>query len=240
MFVLTSSGVLTMHSFLGAKLILLLAFFLVLFSMCFWFRDIISEATYLGNHTLAVQRGLNMGITLFIISEAFFFLSIFWAYFHIALAPPIEMGASWPPQGIDSINAFELPLVNTVILLSSGFIITYGHHSVIGGYRFDSLRATFLTIVLAFIFTVLQGVEYTVSSFTFCDSAYGSCFYFGTGFHGLHVIIGTAFIGVGLWRLLDYHLTVSHHLGLESSILYWHFVDIVWLVLFIGLYWWGS
>ena len=238
--ILTCSGVLTMHSFIAAKQGLLIAFLLVLFSMCFWFRDIISEGTYLGNHTLAVQRGLNMGVTLFIVSEAFFFLSIFWAFFHVALAPPIEMGAHWPPEGIESVNAFELPLVNTIILLSSGFTITYAHHSVIQGTRNGSLYGTFLTILLAFVFTTLQGVEYTVSSFTLCDSAYGSCFYFGTGFHGLHVIIGTAFIAVGLWRLLNYHFTINHHLGLESSILYWHFVDIVWLILFVGIYWWGS
>lgn len=237
---LTCSGVLTMHSFIAAKDALLVAFFLVVFSMSFWFRDIISEGTYLGNHTLAVQRGLNMGVTLFIVSEALFFLSIFWAFFHAALAPPIEMGAHWPPEGIDSVNAFELPLLNTIILLSSGFTITYAHHSVIQGNRSGSIYGTYLTILLAFIFTSLQGVEYTVSSFTFCDSAYGSSFYFGTGFHGLHVIIGTAFIAVSSWRLLNYHFTINHHLGLESSILYWHFVDVVWLILFVGIYWWGS
>ena len=108
------------------------------------------------------------------------------------------MGASWPPKGVDSVNPFELPLLNTVLLLSSGFTITHGHHSVIQGNRAASLNGTFLTVLLASLFTLLQGVEYTVSSFTFTDSAYGSCFYFGTGFHGLHVIIGTAFIAVGL------------------------------------------
>ena len=108
------------------------------------------------------------------------------------------MGAKWPPMGIDSVNPFELPLLNTVLLLSSGFTITYGHHSVIQGDRAGSLHGTLYTVILALLFTVLQGVEYTVSSFTFTDSTYGSCFYFGTGFHGLHVIIGTAFIAVGL------------------------------------------
>ena len=139
-----------------------------------------------------------MGVALFIVSEALFFLSIFWAFFHSALSPPVEMGASWPPMGIDSVNPFELPLLNTVLLLSSGFTVTYAHHSVIQGKRSGSLDGILLTVLLALVFTLLQGVEYTVSSFTFTDSTYGSCFYFGTGFHGLHVIIGTAFIAVGL------------------------------------------
>lgn len=238
--VLTCTGVLTMHSFIAAKNGFFIALLLVIFSMSFWFRDIISEGTYIGNHTLAVQRGLNMGVSLFIVSEALFFLSIFWAFFHAALAPPIEMGAHWPPEGVDSVNPFELPLLNTIILLSSGFTITYAHHSVIQGNRSGSIYGAFLTIILALIFTSLQGVEYTVSSFTFSDSSYGSSFYFGTGFHGLHVIIGTAFIAVGFWRLFNYHFTINHHLGLESSILYWHFVDVVWLILFVGIYWWGS
>jgi cytochrome c oxidase subunit 3 len=108
------------------------------------------------------------------------------------------VGAQWPPKGIDSVNPFELPLLNTVLLLSSGFTITYAHHCVIQGNRSGSLDGIFLTVVLALIFTMFQGVEYTVSSFTFTDSTFGSCFYFSTGFHGLHVIIGTAFIAVGL------------------------------------------
>ena len=240
LFALASSGVSNMHSFIDARGVLLAAFFILVFSMSFWFRDIISEGTFLGNHTLAVQRGLNMGVILFIVSEALFFLSIFWAFFHAALAPPMEVGARWPPQGIESVNAFELPLLNTILLLSSGFTVTYCHHSVIEGNRDGSLTGTYITIILALIFTALQGVEYTVSSFSFSDSAYGSSFYFGTGFHGLHVMIGAAFITIGFWRLINYHFTVNHHLGLESAILYWHFVDVVWLVLFIGIYWWGS
>nr|YP_009629590.1 cytochrome c oxidase subunit III [Lecanora saxigena]QBP39475.1 cytochrome c oxidase subunit III [Lecanora saxigena] len=237
---ITMSGVLTMHVFTFAQEFLCQAFFLVISSMSFWFRDVTGEATYLGNHTSAVQRGLNMGIGLFIVSEALFFLAIFWAYFHSGLAPAVEAGTQWPPSGIDSVNPFELPLLNTVILLSSGFVVTYAHHSLIKGYRRGALHALVFTVILALIFTALQALEYTVSSFTFSDSTYGSCFYFGTGFHGLHVMIGTAFIAVGLWRYLAYHFTEHHHLGLESSILYWHFVDIVWLILFISMYYWGS
>ena len=237
---LTTTGVLTMHGFSNAQYFLYFAFFSLVSSMSFWFRDVISEATYLGNHTLAVQRGLNMGVALFIVSEALFFLAIFWAFFHSALSPTIEMGAHWPPRGIDAVNPFELPLLNTVILLSSGVTVTYAHHSLIQGNRSGALYGLLFTVILAFIFTVFQAVEYTVSGFTISDGTFGSCFYFGTGFHGLHVMIGTAFIAVGLWRLLAYHLTDNHHLGLESSILYWHFVDVVWLFLYISIYYWGS
>lgn len=237
---LTTSGVLALHAFSVAGYFLLFAFFNLLASMTLWFRDVISEGTYLGNHTLAVQRGLNMGVALFIVSEALFFLGIFWAYYHSALSPTIEMGAHWPPTGIEAINPFELPLLNTIILLSSGVTVTYAHHSIIQGNRSGSLNGIALTIFLALIFTLLQGVEYTVSSFTMSDGTFGSCFYFGTGFHGIHVMIGTAFIAVGLWRVLAYHSTDNHHLGLESSILYWHFVDVVWLFLYISVYYWGS
>lgn len=237
---LTTSGVLSMHGFSNAEYFLTLALILVISSMSFWFRDVISEATYLGNHTLAVQKGLNMGVALFIVSEALFFLAIFWAFFHSALSPTIELGAQWPPMGLEAINPFELPLLNTVILLSSGVTVTYAHHSLIQGNRKGALYGLVGTVLLAIVFTFLQGVEYTVSSFTLSDSVFGSCFYFGTGFHGLHVMIGTAFIAVGLWRVLAYHQTDNHHLGLESAILYWHFVDIVWLFLFVSIYYWGS
>jgi cytochrome c oxidase subunit 3 len=237
---LTTTGVLSMHAFEYASNIFFLSLFCLVYSMSLWFRDIIAEATYLGHHTLAVQRGLNLGVGLFIVSEGLFFLAIFWAFFHSALSPNIEIGTLWPPMGTQAINPLELPLLNTVILLSSGVTVTYAHHSLIQGNRSGTLYGLVFTILLALIFTCLQGVEYSVSSFTLTDSVYGSCFYFGTGFHGLHVIVGTLFLGTGLWRALAYHLTENHHLGFESGILYWHFVDVVWLVLYISVYYWGS
>ena len=240
LFALTTSAVLTIHGFSIANNFLMSAFLVLIFSMSFWWRDVISEGTYIGNHTLAVQKGLNMGVALFIVSEALFFLAIFWAFFHSALSPTVELGAQWPPKGIQAINPFELPLLNTVILLSSGVTVTYAHHSLIQGNRRSALKGIIMTVILAFIFTGFQFIEYTVSSFTISDGIYGSAFYFGTGFHGLHVMIGTAFIAVGLWRVIAYHSTDNHHLGLESSILYWHFVDVVWLFLYISIYYWGS
>jgi len=127
-----------------------------------------------------------------------------------------------------------------VLLLSSGISVTYAHHSLIQGNRTGTLYGLIATLVLAVAFTILQGVEYSVSSFTLSDGVFGSCFYISTGFHGIHVIIGTVFLIVGFWRILAYQSTDSHHLGFESAILYWHFVDVVWLFLFISVYYWGS
>nr|YP_009744360.1 cytochrome c oxidase subunit 3 [Xylaria hypoxylon]QIE13210.1 cytochrome c oxidase subunit 3 [Xylaria hypoxylon] len=240
LFSLAASGALSMHSFSGAYNIFILALTMLVFSMSFWFRDIIAEGTFLGNHTLAVQKGLNFGVLLFIVSEALFFMAIFWAFFHKALTPTIELGAQWPPLGIEPVNPFELPLLNTVILLSSGATITYAHHSLIQGDRKGSLYGSIVTVILALIFTGFQGLEYSVSSFTISDGVFGTCFFFGTGFHGLDVMVGTAFLGVALWRIYAYHLTDNHHLGFEGGILYWHFVDVVWLFLYVSIYYWGS
>jgi len=177
-----------LHGFNYSNFFAELALISLIYSMILWWRDVISEGTYLGNHTLAVQRGLNMGVALFIVSEALFFLAIFWAFFHSALSPTVELGAQWPPMGIEAINAFELPLLNTVILLSSGVTVTYAHHSVIEGNRKGALYGLIATVILAIVFTGFQGIEYNVSSFTISDGAFGSCFYFGTGFHGLNFV----------------------------------------------------
>lgn len=237
---LTTSAALSMHYFNNTYYLFYIGLMLVVSSMSFWFRDIISESTYLGDHTLAVQRGINLGVLLFIVSEALFFLAIFWAFFHSALSPTVELGAQWPPMGIDPINPFELPLLNTVILLSSGATVTYAHHSLIHGGRKAALYGSIITILLAIIFTGFQGIEYSVASFTISDGAFGTSFFFGTGFHGLHVIIGTIFLSVALWRIYAYHSTDNHHVGFEGGILYWHFVDVVWLFLYISIYYWGS
>lgn len=236
---LTTTGVSTMHGFANAQYFFYIALITLVCSMSFWFRDIISESTYQGNHTLAVQTGLNMGVALFIVSEALFFLGIFWAFFHCSVKPLFEIGTEWSPSGLDSVDPIELPLGNTILLLCSGMTVTFAHHYIINGDRAKCLQGLVLTTILALVFTGLQAVEFLNSTFSIGDSIFACCFYFATGFHGLHVIIGTAFIGVGLWRVLAYHSTDNHHLGLESSILYWHFVDIVWIILFGSLYYWS-
>ena len=96
------------------------------------------------------------------------------------------------------------------------------------------------TIVLALIFTSFQAYEYMHASFTIADSVYGSCFYLATGFHGFHVIVGTIILAVCLGRLSYHHFTKEHHFGFEAGAWYWHFVDVVWLFLFVSIYWWGN
>lgn len=237
---LTTGGVMSFNNYLFGNIVLITGFLLTALSMAFWFRDIIAEGTYGGHHTFAVGRGITMGVALFIASEVMFFLSIFWAFFHSSLVPTAELGYLWPPLGITPINAFELPLLNTFILLSSGATVTYAHHSLIEGNRKGTLIGLIITLILAVLFTSLQGFEYYEAPFTFADSVFGSVFFFSTGFHGIHVLVGSIFIAVGFWRILSYGLTASHHIGFESAILYWHFVDVVWLFLFVSVYWWGS
>jgi cytochrome c oxidase subunit 3 len=237
---LTLGAVMYMQGYSHGNQLLSLGFTLTLFGMALWFRDIITEGTYLGNHTIQVQKGLTIGIVLFIISEVFAFLSVFWAFFHSSLSPAIEIGGVWPPQGITPLDPFAIPLLNTILLLSSGAFVTYGHHALIQGDRKGAILGTLLTIIFAIIFTALQYYEYSESGFTITDSVYGTVFYASTGLHGIHVIIGTIFILVGFIRIINYHLTDTHHQGHEAAILYWHFVDVVWLFLFIAVYYWGG
>jgi cytochrome c oxidase subunit 3 len=212
----------------------------ILLTMALWFRDMTLEGTFMGYHTKAVQRGLTVGFLLFVVSEVFFFISWFWGFFHSALAPTVELGSSWPPAGVEAIDAWELPLVNTVLLLTSGATVTWAHHSLIAGRSVQVRIGLFWTILLALAFTLVQAYEYATAPFTISDGVFGSCFFMLTGFHGLHVIVGTIFLIVCALRVLNGHFTGHHHLGFEASILYWHFVDIVWLFLFIFVYWWGG
>jgi cytochrome c oxidase subunit 3 len=232
----TFSGVMSFHGVANAGLFLTLGVIGTLTTMGLWWRDCIAEGTFQGHHTKPVQRGLSLGIILFIVSEIFFFLSIFWAFFDSALAPTVELGCAWPPAGIEPIYPFELPLLNTILLLSSGASVTWSHHALIAGDRKGSILGLVVTLIFALIFTGIQAYEYYNAGFTISDGAFGTCFFFSTGFHGAHVIIGSIFLTVALFRLINYHLTNHHHVGYEGAILYWHFVDIVWIFLFPLLY----
>jgi cytochrome c oxidase subunit 3 len=238
LFNLTIGAVLYMHGYNNGGFVLSVGFILTTYAMILWFKDVVIEGTFLGHHTKEVKNGLMMGVILFIISEVFAFLSVFWAYFHSSLSPAIELGGVWPPIGITPLDPFAIPLLNTFLLLSSGAFITYGHHALIAKSRKGAINGVLLTIVLAIVFTAFQAYEYAEAGFTMADGVFGSTFFASTGLHGFHVIIGTLFIMVAIARIINYHLTNKHHNGFESAILYWHFVDVVWLFLFIAVYFW--
>nr|YP_010946926.1 cytochrome c oxidase subunit III [Symploce maxima]WGO57683.1 cytochrome c oxidase subunit III [Symploce maxima] len=209
-------------------------------TMIQWWRDIVREGTYQGLHTKFVTKGLRWGMILFIISEVFFFISFFWAFFHSSLSPTIELGSLWPPMGILPFNPLQIPLLNTAILLASGVTVTWAHHGLLEDSYNQALQGLFFTVTLGIYFTILQAYEYIEAPFTIADSVYGSSFFMATGFHGLHVIIGTTFLLTCLLRHLFLHFSSGHHFGFEAAAWYWHFVDVVWLFLYVSIYWWGS
>lgn len=230
---------LTMHGYIGNINLVYLSLFVLTCSACFWFRDIIAEATYLGNHTIAVRKGINIGFLLFVLSEVLIFAGLFWAYFHIAISPDILLGSCWPPVGIEAIKPTELPLLNTIILLSSGATITYSHHALINRDRSKALSGLLITFWLIVIFVACQYIEYTNATFTITDGVYGSVFYAGTGLHFLHMVMLIIMLGICYWRIRNYHLTSNHHVGYETTVLYCHVLDVIWLFLYICLYWWA-
>nr|YP_010981219.1 cytochrome c oxidase subunit III [Exoristobia philippinensis]WOE90349.1 cytochrome c oxidase subunit III [Exoristobia philippinensis] len=212
--------------------------FVVILCMYQWWRDVVRESMFQGFHTFKVIKGLKLGMIMFIISEVFFFISIFWCYFHMFLSPSIEIGALWPPKNLVMFNPYSIPLLNTMILLSSGVSITWCHYSILKSSYKDSMISLFITIFLGVVFTLFQLMEYMECSFTFSDSVYGSIFFMSTGFHGLHVLIGTLFLLVNFFRLINLNFSKIHHIGFEMAAWYWHFVDVVWLFLYILVYFW--
>nr|ALO20792.1 cytochrome c oxidase subunit 3 [Plotocnide borealis] len=223
-----------------SKLLLLICgLIIIILCLIMWLKDIIREATFQGYHTKKALLGLKMGFILFIVSEILFFFSFFWAFFHSSLSPAIEIGVIWPPTGINPLNPFSIPLLNTIVLLSSGATVTWAHHSIVKGNRNEAIISLLLTIILGVIFTILQAFEYIEAPFNIADSVYGSTFFVATGFHGLHVIIGTIFLFICFLRLIAFHFTKTHHFGFEAASWYWHFVDVVWLFLYVCIYWWG-
>ncbi len=235
----TFGGVLYMHGYVGGTFLFRFGLLMLIFMMFCWWRDVIREGTFEGQHTSSVQTGLKMGMLFFIASEIMFFFAFFWAFFYSSFNPSPMLGNVWPPVFMTVLNPWEIPLLNTVLLLSSGATITWAHHSIVWGSKNHAIMALSVTILLAIIFTLLQGFEYITAPFTISDSVFGSTFYMATGFHGFHVFVGTCFLIVCLIRLYFNHFTKEHHFGFEAAAWYWHFVDVVWLFLFLTIYWWG-
>ena len=220
--------------------LLILGLLAIVLTIIQWWRDITREGTYQGLHTSQVVVGLKWGIILFIVSEVLFFFSFFWAFFHRRLTPSIELDGTWPPAGIQPFNPFQIPLLNTAILLASGATVTWAHHAILESNLSQSLQSLALTVGLGVYFSALQALEYYEAPFSIADSAYGTTFFVATGFHGLHVLIGSTFLLVCLYRLYSGHFSRRHHFGFEAAAWYWHFVDVVWLFLYISIYWWGG
>lgn len=212
----------------------------VLAVMFLWWRDVIREAFVEKAHSKPVKHGLRYGMALFISSEVMFFVAFFWAYYSAAFFPPKILGGIWPPANIHTSNPFDMPFFMTLILLFSGTTVTWAHHAVLNNNRKSLLQALALTVALGISFTTCQAYEYLHTDFSLKSGMFGSTFFMATGFHGLHVIIGTIFLAVCLWRAAQNQFTSESHFGLTAAAWYWHFVDVVWLFLFISIYWYGA
>jgi len=245
-FVLAIGGIMVMHSYTSAYLVFFSGLALVAITMFGWWAKVIQEA-HAGDHTPIVQLHLRYGMILFIASEVMFFVGWFWAWFDFSLFPShVEaVGGQWPPKGMEVLNAWQFPLLNTLILLCSGCTVTWAHHALINGDRDGLKKGLWLTVILGLTFSCLQAYEYAEAPFPFKaasegGSSYGGAFFMATGFHGFHVIVGTIFLIVNLVRAYKGDFTPKQHFGFEAAAWYWHFVDVVWLFLFASIYVWGG
>ncbi len=225
----------------------LVGMLVVLYVMFSWWSDTVKEA-HEGHHTKVVSLHLRYGMIMFIASEVMFFVAWFWAFFDASLfaneaaqvARVDFTGGQWPPKGIEVLDPLHLPLYNTIILLLSGTTVTWAHHALLEDDRKGLVWGLTLTVLLGMLFTSVQAYEYAHAPFAFKDSIYGATFFMATGFHGFHVLVGTIFLIVCLFRALAGDFTPKQHFGFEAAAWYWHFVDVVWLFLFFCVYVWAS
>jgi cytochrome c oxidase subunit 3 len=208
--------------------------------MYFWWKDIIFETVTEQVHNKITEIGLRYGMALFIASEVMFFVAFFWAFFSSAFYPTIAIGYTWPPVGLETIPPFGLPFLMTMILLLSGCTVTWAHHEILIGRQKEAVQALAITVGLGVLFLGFQIYEYAHAHFKFTDGIYPSTFFMATGFHGFHVFVGTVFLFVCYLRAKKGQFTPERHFGFEAAAWYWHFVDVVWLFLFIAVYWWGN
>nr|SPC34973.1 cytochrome c oxidase subunit III [Paraleius leontonychus] len=232
------SGLILLNS--NMKTPALISFLMTATVAFMWWKDVHREASIQGHHSYLVMNGLKTGMILFIISEVFFFVSFFWAFLHSSISPTIELGQAWPPNGISPFNPMSIPLLNTILLLSSGVTVTWSHHALLKGNFKTAVISLNTTILLGAIFSGFQAFEYISAPFTISDTSFGSSFFMATGFHGLHVIIGSIFLFFSMKRLKKMINSMTHMVGFECAAWYWHFVDIVWLFLYSMIYWWGA
>ena len=236
----TLKGAPALFGFLSGPYLLVGGFGLLIYTFIGWWSDVVKESVVRNDHTPVVKLGLRYGMILFIASEVMFFVAWFWAYFNAALFP-VDVGlAGWPPANIPTFDPWEVPLLNTLVLLTSGTTVTWAHHAVQTGNQKDAVRGLGLTVVLGMLFTCLQAYEYSHAAFAFSGNIYGATFFMATGFHGFHVIVGTIFLIVCFFRARAGHFTPERHFGFEAAAWYWHFVDVVWLFLFASIYVWGE
>jgi cytochrome c oxidase subunit III len=238
---LFGGAVMWMHDNPYGTYVMIAGFIGVIFTMFSWWADVIKEA-HGGDHTPIVQLHLRYGMILFIASEVMFFVAWFWAWFNASLFPSTaeSIGGVWPPEGMHVLDPFGWPLLNTLILLCSGTTVTWAHHALIHGDRKGLIQGLWATIGLGLLFTSIQAYEYGNAPFGFADNIYSSAFFMATGFHGFHVIVGTIFLTVCLVRAYKGHFRPEQHFGFEAAAWYWHFVDVVWLFLFLCVYVWGG
>nr|YP_010736824.1 cytochrome c oxidase subunit III [Macropsis huangbana]WEP24698.1 cytochrome c oxidase subunit III [Macropsis huangbana] len=235
---LTSGSIMWMHKL--SQSLMIIGLMIILITMFQWWRDITRESTFQGLHTKKVVSSMKMGMIMFIMSEVMFFLSFFWAFFHSSLSPNMEIGMNWPPLGIKTFNPINIPMLNTIILLTSGMSMTWAHNAMVKNNLTQTKQSLIITIILGIYFSMMQMYEYIEAPFSIADSIYGSTFFMSTGFHGIHVLIGTTFIIIKLLRTKNLHFSKNHHMGFEAAAWYWHFVDVVWLFLYMSVYWWGG
>jgi cytochrome c oxidase subunit 3 len=239
-FMLTFGGVFYMHGFNNGFFLLKVGVFMLLFTMFGWWRDVIREGTFVGQNTQRVKKNFKIGVILFIISEAMFFFGIFWAFFHSSLNPSISISGVWPPVFLATLNSCKIPLLNTILLVSSSAAVTWAHHAVLIRCKRLSVFALSFALVLATLFIFIQAIELKKAPFSSSDGLYASTFFMATGFHEFHVLIGFTFFFIYYFRIYFNHFSNKHHVGFEAAAWYWHFGDVVWLFLFITVYWWGS
>nr|UVJ66752.1 cytochrome c oxidase subunit III [Anadara cornea] len=216
---------------------MMLSVLMVMISL--WWRDVIREGTFLGEHTQVERKALWVGFILFVCTEIMFFVSLFWAFFHSALAPAVELGCVYPPVGIMPVSIIGSPLVMTGLLVGSGILANWSLHAVKSDED-NAIEVMLLCLTMSVLFSYYQAMEYYEASFTIRDSVYGSVFFLITGFHGIHVTGGTIFLIVQVFRMFKGHFSTGHHLGLDMAVLYWHFVDVIWILVVVFVYGWGG